>query len=210
MDNTKNKIAYAASIAQKNVSKIFKEKLKRNLTKEKIKYISLRENTGKVLVENITGRNDIECTLDPTLMLSSDEWSEIAVKPSFIDENEKYILCYFLGNVSSKLKKLITDYAELNNCRVLNLLDKNKEEYYCIDFAHRIILNINSNRLDVSKLRHKTESMNKQDMIQITPRLYVQPKKIINKKGGASDINREWEVENGSYGDVDDERKMKR
>ena len=87
---------------------------------------------------------------------------------------------------------------------------KKEEEYYCIDFAHRMILNINSLGLDVSRLRGRTESTNKQDMIIKTPKLYVQSERIITKKGGSSDNNREWEIDNDSYGDVDDERKMKR
>lgn len=85
-----------------------------------------------------------------------------------------------------------------------------EEEYYCIDFAHRMILNMNSLGLDVSRQRVRTESANKQDMNQTTPKLYVQPEKIINKKGGSSNSNREWEVGRTGYDDVDDDRKLKR
>ena len=87
---------------------------------------------------------------------------------------------------------------------------KKEEEFYCIDFAHRMILNMNSFGLDVSRQRVRTESTNKQDMIRITPKLYVQPERIITKKGGSCDNNREWEVGNTGYDDIDDDRKLKR
>jgi hypothetical protein len=34
--------------------------------------------------------------------------------------------------------------------------------------------------------------------------------KLVNQRGGSSDSNREWEVGNSGYGDVDDERTIKR
>ena len=41
-------------------------------------------------------------------------------------------------------------------------------------------------------------------------RVTILPGKILKKKGGSTDSNREWEVEKGNYDDVDDERKLKR
>lgn len=129
LNNKKKKISYAASIAQKEVSMDFKELIKKNLTVDKIKYVSLREETGKKLVEKITERNDIKCVLDPTLMLESKEWEKLIVKPKYLSD-EKFILCYFLGNLSNKKQELISEYAKKNNCKIINLLDSNKTEYY--------------------------------------------------------------------------------
>lgn len=88
---------------------------------------------------------------------------------------------------------------------------KKGEEYYCVDFAHRIILNMSRYGLDISCLKYKTESTNIKGVeLPILPKIIVLPEKIINKKGGSADSNREWEVGKNGYDDTDDERKIKR
>lgn len=59
-----------------------------------IDHISVRENKGAELIKEITGR-DVEVVVDPTLLLTKDEWSEHA-KSKRLDD--PYILCYFLGS----------------------------------------------------------------------------------------------------------------
>lgn len=129
LNNKKKKISYAASIAQKNINSNFKELIKKNITIGKIKYVSLREETGKKTIENLTKRTDIKCVLDPTLLLKRDEWEKLIVKPNYLSD-KKFILCYFLGILSPKKQKQISEYAQNNNCTVINLLDSNKIEYY--------------------------------------------------------------------------------
>ena len=59
--------------------------------------ISVREFAGKELVKQISGREDVEVLVDPTMLLTNETWSKLANKPDMIDENENYILKYFLG-----------------------------------------------------------------------------------------------------------------
>ena len=85
------KISYAASISQSVLNKkqqqMFKESL-RSYTA-----ISVREKDAAALLENLSDI-PVEWVLDPTLLLTKQEWNEIC-SPNVI--NRPYIFCYFLG-----------------------------------------------------------------------------------------------------------------
>jgi hypothetical protein len=57
--------------------------------------ISVREQSGQRIVKELTGR-DAELVCDPTLLFTAEEWNGVAAPERFYEE--KYILCYFLGN----------------------------------------------------------------------------------------------------------------
>ena len=57
-------------------------------------HISVRERDGLRIVKDLTGK-DAELVLDPTLLLTFDDWAELLLAPR---PTEKYILCYFLGD----------------------------------------------------------------------------------------------------------------
>lgn len=124
--NSRNKISYAASfgidyIDDKYVS-IFKNELK------KFKGISVRESQGKKIIDDLDINKFSEVSIDPTLLLSSEEWNSLIKKPN--DKvPEKYILVYFLGSISSKIKGEIDRVASEYNCKVINVLDKNDDFY---------------------------------------------------------------------------------
>ena len=91
------------------------------------------------------------------------------------------------------------------------LIMKSENNYYCIDFKNKTILNMVENDLDLSRLKKNTESES-QSYGHKSNNLGIEllPSKILNKKGGSVDSNREWEVGKGTYDDVDDERNLKR
>lgn len=89
-DNIK-KIAYAPSFG---VTDIYDINLKNKIRSmvNSFDFVSVREEDGK----NILNNKDIIKTLDPTLLLNSQEWIK---KLNLTNNNfHKYILCYFLGN----------------------------------------------------------------------------------------------------------------
>ena len=65
------------------------------------------------------------------MLLSAAEWNKIAKKPKQIDKtkSKKYILNYFLGELSDKRRKQIEQIAKENNCFIINILDKNSPCY---------------------------------------------------------------------------------
>lgn len=121
------RIAFSASFG---IDKLSEEKLKEKAKKElqKFKAISVREDSGKKIVEELTGRKDVQVLVDPTMLLTEQEWDEVARKPEQLKFN-KYILNYFLGELSEKRKKEIDRIAKENNCKVINILDKNDPFY---------------------------------------------------------------------------------
>ena len=91
--------------------------------------ISVRESSGAEIVRQLTGKHAYTA-IDPTLMISRDQWASVSEKPSWF-KDEKYILCYFLG--SSYLDKTIKTIAEEHHCRVIDLMDKSNIDYYTTD-----------------------------------------------------------------------------
>ena len=90
--------------------------------------MSVREDTGKKIIEDLTNRDDIEVLIDPTMLLTIERWENVMKKPEQY-RGEKYILCYFLGNLSDEKKEAINAIAKEKKCKIINLLDKN-DLYY--------------------------------------------------------------------------------
>ena len=120
------KVSYAASLG---VDQLEKEQY--NFFKEKLKdfyMISLREKTGVDIIKTVTGRNDISLNIDPTMLLTKKDWEKVMTKPHNY-EGKKYILNYFLGNISNETNKAIENYAKKNNCMIINILNEQDPFY---------------------------------------------------------------------------------
>ncbi len=95
--------------------------------------LSVREEAGQKIIKDLTGR-DAEVLLDPTMLISIDEWNNLIKKP----ENnlpEKYVLCYFLGKFDKHYSKKVNDFAKKHNLPVVMLFDIMSPEYYTFDPA---------------------------------------------------------------------------
>ena len=123
------KISYAASIGISNISTTKNNFIADGL--QNFKSISVREDSGKKIIEELTGRNDIEVLIDPTMLLTTEEWNKVSIKPKNFDKlnGKKYILNYFLGELSEVRKREIEKIAKDNDCEIINLLDKNDPFY---------------------------------------------------------------------------------
>lgn len=90
----KPRISIASSFASKNISDAFKDKYRKYL--RKFNAISVREKNGISIIKD---ELKIECTpevlLDPTLLLSKEEWLETIPRSTF-KKKKKYILLYML------------------------------------------------------------------------------------------------------------------
>ncbi len=128
---TNNNISYAASLSANLVPDKLRDKYKKSLSK--FKNISVREDRGKEIVEDITDRKDIVVLIDPTMLLTAVEWDKVSNKPKQLDkiEGKKFILNYFLGSLSESRKKEIERLAKENDCYIINILDKSDPFYNC-------------------------------------------------------------------------------
>ena len=122
------RIALSASFGVNDIPDKLKPKVAKELSK--FKAISVREDRGKEIVEELTGRKDVEVLVDPTMLLTAEEWDKVSKKPKMLKTN-KYILNYFLGDLSDERRKEIDRVAKENNCEVINILDKNSPFYEC-------------------------------------------------------------------------------
>lgn len=116
------RIAYAASIS---APKIPQEKI--GLYKDgftNMAHVSMREQQGAELVREISGR-DVPVLVDPTLLLSPDDWRKVSRQPAWYHGGE-YILTYFLG----KRPEVLFSLEKETGLKVINLLDKDVYEHY--------------------------------------------------------------------------------
>ena len=125
------KISYAASIAITAIPPIhpqFIEMWRRGISE--FNRISVREESSIKIIKELTGRDAIRL-LDPTLLLTPEEWLEIAQKPSWFNEKYQrgYILTYYFRNEPHPIIKTI---AKKLNLPVINLLDWDNYWHYIV------------------------------------------------------------------------------
>lgn len=91
-------------------------------------YISVREDRAEEIIKELTGREDVEVLIDPTMALDSTSWKQHENRPRQL-KNSKYILQYFLGNVPEEVKTQMATFAKEENCIIIDVLDKNEKFY---------------------------------------------------------------------------------
>lgn len=87
----KVKAAYAPSIGVAAYSSEEEQYVREHL--KDYQFVSCREKHGAEILQKLSPVK-VETVLDPTLLMRADEWRNIAIKP---EVQEKYILCYFIG-----------------------------------------------------------------------------------------------------------------
>lgn len=124
--NNNQRIAFSASFGIGELPDKYHDKLKRELSN--FRMLSVREDAGKNIIEDVVKRNDVEVLIDPTMLLNSEEWDKVSKRPEQL-KNDKYILNYFLGELSESRRKEIERIAKENECEIINILDKNSPFY---------------------------------------------------------------------------------
>lgn len=132
---SEKKISFAASIGLDQIPKQYMEIYAKCLGD--FKSLSVREYKAKELIEQISGRKDVEVSCDPTFLLSANEWMKVATRPKSISPSEKYIFVYFLGNLEQSVRNFIMSIAHFYNYSIVELYNENvaldkieKESYY--------------------------------------------------------------------------------
>lgn len=90
----RKRIAYGPSIGTSDVNPLRASKMRQWL--EKYAHIGVRELTAKKALGDLLGRQDIEQVVDPTLLITKDEWLAI-VQADELKVETPYLLCYLLG-----------------------------------------------------------------------------------------------------------------
>ncbi len=121
-DKSKN-IALSASIGISNIPKEWENIYKEGLNN--FSNISIRENEGKMIIKDLI-EEDVPVLIDPTLMLTKEEWEKVSKKPR-VDINKPYILKYYLGD---KQDDNIEKWAMDNGYQIYELLNEEISELY--------------------------------------------------------------------------------
>lgn len=121
-------VAYAASFGIKEFNESQVEYAKYML--EDFYKISLRESSGLDILKQC-GIEDGEVVLDPTMLLTANDWIKIEKKPSFI-KDEKYILSYSIWGQNEEVKSYLKNISKENGWKIIDIYDQANVQQYGI------------------------------------------------------------------------------
>ena len=117
------RIAYAPSFGFSAFPEEDAEEHRRGLTE--MAALSCREQTGCEMIRSLTGRT-AQKVLDPTLLLTAEDWSKIEKKPHF-RVPDKYLLQFVLGGITNEYR---AELAGIAKQRGLAIVDINRTSDY--------------------------------------------------------------------------------
>lgn len=143
----KTKISYAASFGVSQIEKKYHNLYNQFLSR--MDFISVRENSGKKLVESLSDKS-AEVVVDPVLLLDKEDWDrEIPDKRLY---DKPYIFAYFLGK-SPEYRNAVTKFARKKGLKIVtshhmdsyNKADESFGDYAPFDIGPAEFVNLISN-----------------------------------------------------------------
>lgn len=125
--NSKKRISYASSMGTNDFPEEYKKDIKKYLSR--FSYISLRESDGCEAVKNLTGRSDVKNVLDPTFLLTKEDWIQFSSDAVLEFElPERYILCYLIGKNECYIQQIenIRNHSGIEDIIIIPA-DENKD-----------------------------------------------------------------------------------
>lgn len=138
--------------------------------------IAVREEAGVHIVKELTGKN-AEVIIDPTMMLSKNEWLQIAKKPKGL-QSDNNILTYFIGGRSNSVDNQINKIAKENGLEVYNLLDFAQPEIFVSGPSEFVYLIANADLVMTDSFHACVFSI-----------LFEKPFMVFNRKGTNGSMN---------------------
>ena len=90
-------VAYSSSISQPEIHPAVRDRMRAALGK--FAHIAVREQRSVELLRDLLRRDDIRLVVDPTYLLSAEEWEAFGNRAEIeFPVPEKYIFCYFVGH----------------------------------------------------------------------------------------------------------------
>lgn len=125
----KRKIAYAASFGVSELSAPQLETTSRLLAD--FKRISVREASALSILEQ-AGRPDAEVVLDPTMLLTAEQWSRMEERPAFVPEEGCYLLSYVLERENAAARTCAEALCAENGWTLIDINDPAQYRRYGI------------------------------------------------------------------------------
>lgn len=109
------RIAYSPSFGREKL----KEENKMIYSKliKEIDFISCRENSGISIIKELSGKNATH-TVDPTLLLTKNEWMSIMSKDNEVKGNMNYLLKYMFTELTENGKDFIKEICQTANIKM--------------------------------------------------------------------------------------------
>lgn len=125
------RVAYSSSISQPTIPIEVKDRMKKALSK--FIHIAVREQKSVELLNQLLDRTDVKLVVDPTYLLSADEWEKFGNRAVIeFPLPEKYIFCYFVGDkrkdVYEEMVQQVKLYTGIN--KVITLECYNRKYAY--------------------------------------------------------------------------------
>lgn len=133
---SKKRYSYSASFGVDQLDEPTSVTYKRYL--ENIQMISVRENTGGKLVEELTGRK-AGIHPDPCMLMTKEAYRAIAKKPP-MGVPEQYLLTYMLGNHLKAYDEFVQVVANKKGLPIVALSETPEATYYAIGPQHFVYL----------------------------------------------------------------------
>ena len=93
-----------------------------------LKAISVREDVGKDLIKEIANRDDAQVLIDPTMLLTVEEWEKVTKRPENLTTN-RFIIKSFLGKTSESIESELERIAKENKCEIIDISSQDSEFY---------------------------------------------------------------------------------
>lgn len=201
-DENIKRTSYAASIGNSKIEEKYKNDYRDKLNK--IDCISVREETARENLKKIIDKN-IDVVLDPTLLLTKEEWDENLNKCKNNNISEKYILAYVVEpdeeynkivNYLSEKTGLKVVHFEIENRKLNNVLESaytqgpfefvnliKNAEYVVATSFHATVFSVIYNRKFVVVPHRKTASrvINLLEKLDIQDRIFYNLEELKNK-----------------------------
>lgn len=126
--------SYAASIGVSHIKDNQRDDFIKNING--MKELSVREEDSIPLIKELTGR-DARVHVDPTMLLERSEYEKMECCPPQ-GLPDKYMLVYFLGNVTTEYRENIKKLSESLGVEVVELSETKGTKYYNIGPQHFI------------------------------------------------------------------------
>lgn len=128
------KVSYATSLGVEKYPLYCRSSAKQFLNR--FDYISVREEQGKRIINGLCDKQ-VEVVLDPTYLLTKEEWEELI--PNQREFAEDYLLCFFIGN-NEQSKKAAAEYGRKKGLKVISILSDESVSDIDTTFADDIIV----------------------------------------------------------------------
>ena len=121
-------VAYSSSISLPELPLSVAPRMKADL--QKFSHIAVREQRSVELLSKLLGRDDIKLVVDPTYLLSAEEWEAFGNKAEIeFDVPERYIFCYFVGSKRADVyERMVQDvklFTGIQDVITLECYDRN-------------------------------------------------------------------------------------